>query len=146
MFNDNFAVMRHAVQDSRGEIPDSEQKICQGVARLLAAKIPGKKVIIYHSPLSRARLTAEVVKSQLEQLGFAVETCAPLDWLQSRLTSHDISRVLPEDESYFTIFVTHQPEIVDFLGNFYLYPAIYNCDLFSKDFYIRRQEARAAGI
>lgn len=134
--NSSYAIMRHAYQ-SGGEISTSEQNVCRKVVRLLAEKTSGKKIRVFHSGITRARQTAEIVASELAELGFTVSKPESLHWLEGGVRNYNISKSLTEDQNDFTIFVSHQPDVEEYTGSY----SVSNCDVFSKDFKISRHDA-----
>lgn len=114
----NFAVMRHAKDNMHGLVAWSEE-ICRVVTAELANQISVRKVAIRCSPLNRAKLTGKVVAQALHKAGVEVTSVCILDWLKSdSLKLDDTSAKMacaPESDT-FTLFITHLPDIEQFLG------------------------------
>lgn len=116
----HYAVMRHAklASDSK-KLDEGSVTICVEVSKELAELVRGRKVRIYHSPLDRAVWTANVVRDTLLAQQIAVLCVEPMTWLNcgsGLLNNTNIEQVCADDPGFFTLFVTHLPEIEKFLG------------------------------
>ncbi len=136
-FGGGVAVMRHL--DDRDW--EREADICQKIVDRFVENISVKsvkKVMIYHSPLHRAKRTAEMIAINLETLGLKTEMKS-LWSLSSGEYSISVSinqaiKEIEEADGIFVLFVSHLPDIEEFLQR----SGVSNGSIFARDFEIHR--------
>ncbi len=120
-FAPNYALMRHAKDSRDGKttiLTPAGAKACVENVRQFAWQIPGKNVRIFHSPQTRAQLTAELVASVLRESDIHVDGPDSLDWLNCdnpAVNDENIRAVILGDEETFFLFITHLPQVGDYL-------------------------------
>ena len=136
---ENFAIMRHAVEEDGGLHPKSVG-VLRRVARDLAGVLRnGLTVRIFHSPVLRAELTAKEFAQALGMAGVNAMVVGPLPWLdydEYRVTDENIAEAMHDDA--FTVFITHEPIMKGYLRSNWVDPYIAtNCSVWSPAFIIR---------
>lgn len=133
----NYGVMRHAeLKSGEHEFNTYTIQILEGVAQEFSEKIKGKDVVIYHSPVFRAELTAKVFRNRLESKGLIITDCSSLGWLalnQNELSNKRVQGVMRPSEKTFYLFISHEPDIESFL---YHLDSLANCTILAKEFVI----------
>lgn len=133
----NYAVMRHGIQSGSGLTPMSEEHCRRSIQKLVEIIGFGKKIRIFHSPLSRARATAEIAKNEFVELKTGVEIIESRSWLdydRGLFDNYILQTLGLDDETTFTLIVAHQPNIENYLDYRF---NVGNCEIFAKDFVIR---------
>jgi phosphohistidine phosphatase SixA len=121
--NENYGIMRHANDSYIGKkvvITKEGQSDCRIVTRRLLGEISCDKVKIFHSPMERARLTAEIVRGIFVIYGKGADVVGPFGWLSEdteiKELEDGIHSNLSEDGNVFTLFITHLPQVGKYLG------------------------------
>ena len=115
--------MRHA-RDSfvnkKVVITENGQRDCRVVAHRLSGETECDRVKIFHSPLERARLTAEIVREALTSYGKKVVVVSPFGWLSEDTEIKELEDGIHNNLSglgnEFTLFITHLPQVGKYLG------------------------------
>lgn len=137
-FDASFALVRHGkdqvADDTARTVSIKPWSIdhLRKVSSALTEKVCPRKFKIMHSPLARARISAEILRGALQDLGVTVSDISTAEWLncdRKGITETVVRQVLEPDT--FTLLVGHQPDIEHFLG---VSDGVNNACLFSREF------------
>ena len=114
----DFALMRHAETDGNGKITKESLEVLIRVASKFSDEVGVCDVKIYHSPTTRARVTAHTFAKHLNRISTnaSAEVIGKLQWLDCEsfgVRDANIARVLHPDS--FALLISHQPDMGNYL-------------------------------
>ena len=135
-----IAFMRHCsyTEEERQTflVPGSMNFALEQMDKLLQ-NIHHPEIRIFHSPLERAMLTANVLRTPLVVAGRKVSATACLTLSEDRTVTNGFLQGLLDDEgggtNFFALLITHEPVIEDYFG-YYAPQPVRHCSIFSRDF------------
>jgi len=129
---DGYAVMRHAhyfegqsgIELCRNSVKIGRRNIQVLVTHELEdfTDNPNVVVSIFYSPLRRAELTAQMVRSEFACHNIPVSNIQPVQWLgcedgKEGSINANMNTVCSEGDLHFSFFITHMPNMCNFIGS-----------------------------